>query len=197
MCSVLLESSRSPSLPSSMPTVTLLTLPSELHLCIFQFLTPEAVYALRETCKFFRNFIDAHRELVWRKIAIESSYLDEQTSPCTGCRVSTWNESPNAFQNSAEALATAIYAQKSGLGSFDDVTTWTDFGNVTCCLYSLNLALKHPYAVRRRFEIDKRWRRNDYRRFFPIYAFTTVWRLKVDTDKRHLVTTSHSGTRVL
>jgi hypothetical protein len=179
-----------------MPTVTFLTLPSELHLCIFQFLTPQAICALRETCRHFRDLIDAHRELVWRNIAIESSYLDEQTAPCTGCRVGTWNGSPDAIQGGAEELAAAIRAQKSGLGSFDDITTWTDFG--ACCLFFLELILKGPCVVRRRFEIDKRWRWNHYSRFFPIISpFVMVWRLKVDTDKRLLVTTSHMGTRIL
>jgi hypothetical protein len=65
---------------SSMNSVPFLSIPAELHLCIFQLLTPTAICALRGTCKFFREIIDAHGERVWRRIAIESSYLDEQTS---------------------------------------------------------------------------------------------------------------------
>jgi hypothetical protein len=118
-------------LSSTMPTITFSMLPPELHLCISSHLTPAAICALRETCQFFHHFIDAHRELVWRNIAVESSYLDEQTAPCTGCRVGARYALPGAFQGKegcAEALAAAIDAQRSGLGSFDDITTWTDFG---------------------------------------------------------------------
>jgi hypothetical protein len=116
-----------------MSTVTFWTLPSELLLCIIQLLTPQAICALRETCQLFRDFIDAHREFIWRKFVIENSYFDEQTVSCTGYRVGRQRGSPNALPDNAEELAAAIYAQKSGLGSFDDVTTWTDFG--ACCLY--------------------------------------------------------------
>jgi hypothetical protein len=127
-----------------MPTVTFLTLPSELHLCIVNLLTPPAICGLRGTCKLLRDFLDAHREPIWRRIAIESSYLDEQTSPSTGCRVGTWCESPKSFQDSAEELASAVCAQKSALGGFDDITTWTDFG---ACFHSFNLREYHAEAI--------------------------------------------------
>jgi hypothetical protein len=126
-----------------MSTVTFLSLPPELHLCIFQLLTSKAICDLRETCKFLCDFIDSNRELVWRNFAIQNSesYLDEKTAPCTGCRVSEWHGVPGAPQGSAlaEELAAAIDAQKSALGSFDDITTWTDFG--ASCLYSFDLAI--------------------------------------------------------
>jgi hypothetical protein len=104
-----------------MTTVKLFALPGDLHLCIIQFLKPAAICALRGTCKFFRDFLDSHSELVWRNIAIQSDYLDEQTSPSTGI-VGTWSP------GSAVDLAVAIDAQKSALGCFDDITTWKDFG---------------------------------------------------------------------
>jgi hypothetical protein len=125
-----------------MTAVSFLTLPADLHLCIIQLLPPKAICALRETCKFFRDFVDAHGEFVWRKIAIDNSFLDEQTSPSTGFRVGAW--SPGASQGSAADLAVAIDAQKSALGSFDDITTWKDFG---LCFHSFDLKESHTEVI--------------------------------------------------
>jgi hypothetical protein len=117
-----------------MTTVPFFTLPADLHFCIIQLLSHKEICALRETCKFFRDFVDAHGERIWRRIAVESL---RRTAPCTGCRVGAWSGSPDASQD----LAAAIVAQKSALGSFDDITTWTDLG--VCFLYSFDLMLKH------------------------------------------------------
>jgi hypothetical protein len=183
-----------------MSTVTFLTLPADLHFCILQLLAPKALCALRETCKFFLDFIDAHGERVWRKIAIQSSYL-EQTAQCTGCRAGTWSGIPDAFQGkkgSTKELAAVIDGQRSALGSFDGITTWADFG--ACVLVFIPYVLDEPRteassSVKRRCEIDKRWRRNDYSRFFSIISpCERVLSFHVDASKRLLVTTSFEGT---
>jgi hypothetical protein len=56
--------------------------------------------------------------------------------------------------------------------------------------------LKLSSPVRRRFETDKRWRRNEYRRVFSIIPpARRIKNFKIDTEKGLLITTSYTGMR--
>jgi hypothetical protein len=106
-------------------------LPPELQLGIFQLLSVQALLALRWTSRSFCELIDAHSELIWRGIAIAQSYVDEHTAPCTGYKIGVRYGSCKDLADQAggsEELEAAKRAQRSGMGCFDDVKTWADFG---------------------------------------------------------------------